>query len=116
MCIKSVDFVRRLDKDQTILECVDFRNEDDPRLNLVDIDRSILTTTVHTRTPDGNIYACPEAILRAVNAIGKRHCASWTALPVIRPLFNYCYWVFARNRLQFFATRACKDGTCNINH
>lgn len=115
MCIKSVGFIQKYDKDHSILECVDFRKLDDPRLHFVNIDRESLIKTVHTLTPDGNLYAGPEAIRRAFNAVGKRHNASWTALPIIRPIFNFCYRIFARNRLKWFATHQCKDGSCKID-
>ena len=115
-CIKSADLFVKLDKSRGILECVDIRNENDPRIKLLDIDHSALTTSLHTRTPDGNVFSAPEAIRRAFSAVGKQRSASWTGLPIIRPIVDYCYGIFARNRLRWFATHECKDGACMTKH
>ncbi len=115
-CIKSANLFTKLDKQRGLLECVDIRQPDDHRLKLVDLDAQTLATSLHTRTPDGTVHAGPEAIRQAFTIMGRKHSASWTALPIIRPIVDFCYRIFARNRLKWFATHQCKDGTCKIDH
>jgi predicted DCC family thiol-disulfide oxidoreductase YuxK len=115
-CIKSVNLFTKLDKDRGRLQCVDIRNYDDERLTLINLDPETLTTSLHTRLPDGTVHAGPEAIRHAFDALGHKHSASWTALPIIRPIVDFCYRIFARNRLKWFATHQCKEETCGIDH
>lgn len=113
-CIKSANLFAKLDKNRGILECVNFRNSDDPRLKIINLDQSHLAASLHTRTPDGSIHSGPEAIRQAFTVLGRRHSASWTALPIIKPIVDCCYRIFARNRLRWFANHNCKDSTCTI--
>ncbi len=115
-CIKTANLFTKLDKQRGLLECVNIREQDDQRLKLVDLDAQTLTTSLHTRLPDGTVHAGPEAIRQAFEALGRKRSASWTALPIIRPIVDFCYRVFARNRLKWFATHQCKDGSCKVNH
>ncbi|MGJ8637375.1 MAG: thiol-disulfide oxidoreductase DCC family protein [Phycisphaerales bacterium] len=114
-CIKSASLFTKLDKNRGHLQCVDFRNSDDPRLELIKLDQAQLATSLHTRTPDGSIHSGPEAIRQAFTVLGRRHSASWTALPIIKPIVDWCYQIFAKNRLRWFGNHKCKDGTCAIN-
>ena len=115
-CIKSANLFTKLDKQRGLLECVDIRQPDDHRLKLVNFYAQTPTTSLYTRLPNGTVHAGPEAIRRAFNAVGRRHSASWTALPIIRPIVDFCYRIFAHNRLKWFANHQCKDGTCKIDH
>lgn len=115
-CIKSTKLFTKLDKGRSILECVDFRKADDPRLALAGIDPATFATSLHTRTPDGTLHSGPEAIRQAFSVLGRKHSAAWTALPIIRPIVDACYRAFARNRLKWFATHECKEETCRIDH
>ena len=114
-CIKTAKLFTKIDKRRGLLECVDIRNPDDERLSLINLDPEILTTSLHTRLPDGTVHAGPEAIRQAFAALGRKRSVSWTALPIIRPIVDFCYRVFARNRLKWFATHQCTEGSCKIN-
>ncbi|MBO6514057.1 MAG: DUF393 domain-containing protein, partial [Phycisphaerales bacterium] len=61
-CIKAANLFTKLDKDRQLVQCVDFRKTDDPRLDLIDRDQSELASTLHVRSPNGSITSGPEAI------------------------------------------------------
>ena len=116
-CIKSAKLFTRLDKGRGHVACVDFRS-DDPRVDLAGVPTEQLATSIHTRTPDATLHSGPEALRQAFTILGHRSSASWTKLPIIRPIVNFCYDAFARNRLKWFATHQCKEGkegTCKID-
>jgi len=113
-CTKSAELFTRLDKGRGLVVCIDFRS-DTQHMETVDIDPTALAASLHTQTPDGVVLSGPEAIRHAFTMLGHRHSTSWTALPIIRPIVDACYRVFARNRLRWFANHQCKDGSCTIN-
>lgn len=113
-CIKSANLFTKLDKGRGLLICIDIRS-DDPHLSLAGTDPATLATSLHLRTPDATLYAGPEAIRRAFTVLGRKHSASWTDLPIIRPIVDLCYRIFARNRLRWFANHKCESGSCKVD-
>ncbi len=114
-CTKSAELFTKLDKARGLVVCIDFRT-DTQHMESVDIDPAALAASLHTIAPDGTIHCGPDAIRQAFTVLGKEHTASWTALPIIRPIVNTCYRIFARNRLRWFANHQCKDGSCKVDH
>ncbi|MBO6514764.1 MAG: DUF393 domain-containing protein, partial [Phycisphaerales bacterium] len=55
------------------------------------------------------------AIRSVFTILGKHRRAAWTGLPIIRPIVNWCYRIFARNRLRWFRNHQCESGSCAIN-
>jgi predicted DCC family thiol-disulfide oxidoreductase YuxK len=113
-CIKSTNLFTKLDNSRGLIICIDLRS-DDPRVQLAGVDPATLASSLHLRTPDGALFAGPEAIRQAFKILGRPRSASWTALPIIRPMFDYCYKVFARNRLRWFANHHCESGSCKLD-
>ena len=113
-CTKSAALFTKLDNGRDLITCIDLRS-DDPRLQLAGLDPATLATSLHLRTPDGTLHSGPEAIRQAFTILGRPHAASWTALPIIRPIANYGYKVFARNRLRWFANHKCAEDTCALD-
>tara|TARA_R110000737_G_scaffold2923_1_gene8200 strand:- start:29530 stop:29958 length:429 start_codon:yes stop_codon:yes gene_type:complete len=113
-CVKSAKLFTKLDKGRGLVVCIDFRS-DDSRVKLAGVPADQLATSIHTRTPDATLHSGPEALRQAFTILGHRHSASWTALPIIRPLVDACYRAFARNRLRWFGKHACMEGTCAVN-
>ena len=111
-CTKSADLFMKLDTGRGLVVCVDFRS-DAKHMESVDIDPSALAASLHAVAPDGEILSGPDAIRRVFMVLGKKHAASWTALPIIRPIVDIGYRIFARNRLRWFANHTCKDGVCS---
>ena len=113
MCIRSARLFTKLDRQRNLVICIDLRS-DDPRIADVGVDIETLATSLHTKTPDGTLYAGPEAIRQAMSTLGKGASVSWTRWFVLRPAVDFFYRIFARNRLRWFATHACENGACSI--
>ena len=114
-CTKSAELFTKLDKDRGLVMCIDFRS-DTQHMESVEINPAALAASLHTVAPDGTTLSGPEAIRHAFTVLGKKHTASWTALPIIRPIVDACYRIFARNRLRWFANHKCEDGSCKVDH
>ena len=95
--------------------CVDLRS-DDPRIELAGVSVDQLATSLHTRTSDGVVYAGPEAIRVAMKALGKSRSTAWTRWPIVKPIVDRAYLIFARNRLRWFKKQECTSGACTIDH
>ena len=114
-CTKSAEIFTKLDKGRGLVICIDFRI-DTNHMESVSIDPVALAASLHAIAPDGTIHSGPEAIRQAFIVLGKEHTASWTGLPIIRPIVDACYRIFARNRLRWFSNHNCKDGSCKVDH
>ncbi len=113
VCVKTASHLTKLDRGRGHVECIDFRVETEHAASS-GIDPEVLATSLHARTPDGGLHSGPGALRVVYETLGKKHRMSWTSLPVIRPVFDACYRVFARNRLRWFSTQECTDGSCSI--
>ncbi|MFK7760128.1 MAG: thiol-disulfide oxidoreductase DCC family protein [Phycisphaerales bacterium] len=111
-CIKSAKLFTKLDSGRSLVVCIDLRSDDD-RIALTNLDQHTLASSLHTLTPDGTLHAGPEAIRQAFAQLGKRRATSWTRLPIIKPIVDLCYRIFAKNRLRWFATHQCTIESCN---
>lgn len=115
VCIRSAEHFDKLDRGRGIIRCVDLRS-DDPLLELAGVGPSELEKSLHTRLPSGELLSGPEAIHALYKAAGRGWRTGWTRLPIIRTIVDVCYRIFARNRLRWFATHICSDGSCSIEH
>ena len=91
---------------------------------------------IHAQRADGTLVSGVEVLRLAYNAVGLGHWAAPTAWPLVKPLADAAYAVFARNRYGFSAmftpvleririaraaqrtakaAAACKDGTCRTD-
>lgn len=113
-CIKSASLFTKLDGNRGLLTCVDFRSSD-PLIKHANADLQTLAASIHTLTPDGTLHAGPEAIRQAFTQLGNKHAAAWTRWPIIKPIVDQCYKIFARNRLRWFANHRCKNGSCKLD-
>jgi predicted DCC family thiol-disulfide oxidoreductase YuxK len=84
------------------------------RLKFVDISTPFFNTTpygatlaqlnglIHAQRPDGSLVAGVEVLRLAYSAVGLGHLKP-TGWPVLKPVFDAAYAVFARNRYGFSA-------------
>jgi predicted DCC family thiol-disulfide oxidoreductase YuxK len=89
-----------------------------------------MNALIHAARPDGSLVIGVEVFRLAYGAVGLGHLAAPTGWPLLRPVFDAVYKVFARNRygvskaLGPLLTRvaalranrrslACAEGTCN---
>ena len=114
VCVNTASHLTKLDKGRGCVECIDFRVETGHAAS-AGIELDVFASSLHARTPDGGLHSGPEAIRVVYEALGRKRRMSWTSLPVIRPIVDACYRVFARNRLRWFSNHTCTDGSCSIN-
>lgn len=85
------------------------------RLRFVDISAPFFDTTpygktlaelnglIHAMRPDGSLVIGLDVLRLAYGAVGLGHFVKPTSLPMLRPVFDRAYAVFARNRYGFSA-------------
>ncbi len=95
------------------------------RLRLVDIalpefDASVYGRTqddvmgsIHGVTAEGRVVEGVEVFRRAYRAVGWGWLLSWTGWPLVRPIVDGVYRVFARIRLRL-PGRRCESGSCRV--
>ncbi|MCC5787059.1 MAG: DUF393 domain-containing protein [Phycisphaerales bacterium] len=95
------------------------------RLRLVDIaspgfDASVYGRTqdevmvsIHGVTAEGEVVDGVEVFRRAYRAVGWGWLLAWTGWPLVRPVVDAAYRVFARIRLRL-PGRRCESGSCRV--
>lgn len=115
VCVRSANYFRKHDRDRGLVRCIDFR-ADPEAAALADRPIEQLSASLHARLPNGTVQSGPEAIRTIMDALGRGWQARWTRWPIIRPIADRCYNVFARNRLRFFEIKHECDDSCAVPH
>lgn len=101
------------------------RRDRGDRLKLVDIDnptfraeevgksRDELMARLHARLPSGEWIDGVEVFRRMYAAAGFGTLVRLSRAPLISPLLDVCYHIFARNRLRLTG-RGCVSGSCDV--
>jgi predicted DCC family thiol-disulfide oxidoreductase YuxK len=77
--------------------------------------REALMARIHAALPDGSLVRDVEVFRRAYAAVGLGWLVAPTRWPLLRPLFDRAYRVFARNRLRWTGRGAeCAGGHCAV--
>ena len=78
--------------------------------------RDALMARIHGVLPDGSLVRDVEVFRRAYAAVGLGWLVAPTRWPLLRPLFDRAYRVFARNRLRWTgrSEAACAGGACVV--
>jgi predicted DCC family thiol-disulfide oxidoreductase YuxK len=78
--------------------------------------REELMRVMHGVFPDGRIVREVEAFRQAYRAVGLGWLAAPTGWPILRPIFDRLYSLFARNRVRFGRVfgRSCNSGACGV--
>jgi predicted DCC family thiol-disulfide oxidoreductase YuxK len=74
--------------------------------------------TLHGVLFDGTVITGVAVFRQAYTALGFGWLLAPTGWPVLRPLFDGGYRLFARHRVQIGALirRGCQNGTCSVGH
>ncbi len=77
-----------------------------------------LMTVVHGVFPDGRVIRGPEVFRQAYRAVGIGWVLAPTGWPLLRPLFDWLYSLFARHRVSLgrLFGRHCDDEACTPHH
>jgi len=111
LCAREISMLRRLDRNQRIR----FTDIAAPGFDTAGVGVSWpeLMRHIYGRLPDGTLVEGVEVFRRLYSAVGYRRLVALTRLPVIAPLLDLGYGLFAKNRLRL--TGRCTDETCAIH-
>lgn len=115
ICRREASWLKQRDKNNR-LELSDINTISDADLP-AGITRDALMRVLHARLPDGSIVTRLAAARAAYDAIGRRWMMRWTAWPFIGPVMEWCYSIFARNRIRigtFLGAARCEGGACSM--
>jgi predicted DCC family thiol-disulfide oxidoreductase YuxK len=74
-----------------------------------------LMGSIHGVLPDGQLVTGMEVFRRAYAAVGLGTLLAPTAWPVLKPVFDRAYTLFAKNRLRLTGrSQDCATGRCAI--
>lgn len=111
VCAKEVRLLRWLDRGRGRLAFVDISSPTFAAAEFgLTLDRAM--AEMHAFGSDGALITGMEVFRRAYRAVGWGWVWAPTGWPVLRPLFDAMYRVFARNRVRWFSR--CEGGVCGI--
>ncbi len=108
LCVREIDFVRKLDRRKNIL-FTDIAAEDFDAASIGKTQDELMAR-IHARLPDGTFIEGVEVFRRMYAAAGLGPLVAMTRLPGITQLLDASYRWFAANRLRL--TGRCDAGTC----
>ena len=75
-----------------------------------------ITSVLHDVRPDGEVVKGMQAVREAYRAVGLGWLLAPTRLPGLSALSDFCYGLFARNRLALgrLFDPSCSDGQCAV--
>lgn len=110
ICSREIKKLKQMDHDNqlALIDITDPQFDPSPwGLKIEDVHQQL-----HLIRPDGTIVTAMNAVREMYRAIGKGWLMSWTGWPVLRPIFDLLYRIFARYRLKL-SKADCKDHTCS---
>lgn len=110
LCLREIRMLRRLDRDHHI----QFTDIAAPDFDPTSIGKTMpeLMRRIHARLPDGSLVDGVEVFRRLYAAVGFRRLVALTRMPVVSPLLELGYELFAKNRLRL--TGRCEPGVCEL--
>ena len=69
---------------------------------------------IHGVLPDGSIVTGLEVFRHAYTALGRGWMVAWTAWPVLRPIADAGYRLFAKVRPRLPGRHGCEGGACRV--
>jgi predicted DCC family thiol-disulfide oxidoreductase YuxK len=115
LCQREVSWLRRYNRSGH-LEFEDIAAADfDPAR--YGTSRNELMRVMHGVFPDGRMVSEVEAFRQAYRAVGLGWLLAPTGWPILRPIFDRLYCVFARNRVRLGRVfgRSCASGECGVS-
>ncbi|MDX2116436.1 MAG: DUF393 domain-containing protein [Planctomycetota bacterium] len=113
VCRREGDLLRRLDRGRgrLALEDISAPSFDPARFGLTS---QQVVDQIHALDPSGRVIVGMEVFRRAYAAVGLGWLLAPTAWPLLRPVFDRLYLLFARNRVRWFGGSTCAGGACAV--
>ena len=111
LCIKEINLLRWLDKNNKILFTNIADKDFDP--SSTGLSWNQLMDKIHGRLPDGSIIEGVEVFRKLYDAVGFNWLVALTRLPIISHVLDWSYNVFAKNRLKW--TGRCDANSCKVS-
>lgn len=113
-CRREIDWLRRRNAELKLLfDDISSPGFDPSRFGLT---AEEVAAQLHGILPDGSVVRGAETVRRCYEAVGLRWLAAPTRWFPLRPITEWAYGVFARNRHRwgrwFGRTEPCADGHC----
>lgn len=113
ICRHEAAFLRRLDRGRGRLNLIDFTHPDfDP--SQVGVTHEALMGSIHGLLPDGRLVTGMEVFRRAYGTLGLGWLWAPTGWPVLKPIFDWMYRVFAWYRPRFSRAGRCESDRCAV--
>jgi predicted DCC family thiol-disulfide oxidoreductase YuxK len=114
LCSREVNMLRRRDKKSRIRFIDTAAKSFNPRDYGISSDPNRL---IHGMMSDGSIVVGVEVFRQVYKEIGLGWLLAPTAWPILKPLFDAAYLVFAKYRIPLgrLFGRHCDDGSCDIS-
>lgn len=113
LCRREADLWRRLDRGRgrVVMEDISEPGFDPARYGLT---QEQVVAEIHGILPSGAVVRGMDVFREAYGAVGFGWLTAPTAWPVLRPLFDLAYQLFARNRLRLTGRRCTFNTACAI--
>lgn len=112
LCAREVRWLRRLDAGRGRIAFADIAAPDFAT-SRYGIDFATAMARIHAVLPDGSLVEGMEVFRRAYAAVGLGWLLAPTRWPLLRPLADAGYRLFARQRLRLTG-RTCPEGRCAV--
>ncbi|HEX5655666.1 MAG TPA: DUF393 domain-containing protein [Polyangiales bacterium] len=113
LCVREVRMMEKLNrKGRLVLEDIAAPDFDASRYGRT---FEQLMGSIHGVLPDGQLVTGMEVFRRAYAAVGLGPLVAPTAWPLLKPVFDRAYTLFARNRLRITGrSQDCANGRCAV--
>jgi predicted DCC family thiol-disulfide oxidoreductase YuxK len=110
LCMREIRMLMRRDRDGRIR----FTNLTDPSFDpsTLGLSHETMMKKIHGRLPSGQLIEGVEVFRRLYDAVGFSWLVQMTRWPVIAPLLDAGYTLFAKNRLRL--TGRCDAESCAV--
>ena len=114
LCLQEVRMLRRWDRQGGLaFEDITSPEVDPAKYGAT---REELMGVIHGVFPDGRVVRRMEVFRQAYAAVGRGWLSAPTGWPILKPIFDWGYEIFARNRMPIgrLLGRNCESGTCAV--
>lgn len=117
LCVREARYMERLDRGRGLLVLEDLTA---PTFDAAEFGMNMndMIDRIHGITRDGTVVEGLEAFRHAYAAVGRGWYVTWTGWPVLKPICDIGYRLFARYRYAITLRKrpVCDDNRCYIKH